>query len=295
MFVMAYRKDVFDELGLEPPTTFEEMKDAAKTIQDGRDMKYPIALPWLATADIVTAYDAALNSPRHRLRRLRHQDGEPRHARGEAGARGDDRPEALHGPAGHHVRPAEGPAADVQRHRGDADHVLGPDERPHPRDEQQVRRRASPSRPRRRWRRQRDSSTTRLSIDGWSIPVNTELDKDMLFEMIASSVSEEASKASLPAAYPARDGMVSDPAAAYAAAANESIAAAPPAEPYPWTADVSNAITPIIANVISGRSRSTRASRRCRQRSHRRRSQRPSRPWPPGAGRSSRRPAPDRR
>ena len=30
-------------------------------------------------------------------------------------------------------------AADVQRHRGDRHHVLRPDERPHPREEQQVR------------------------------------------------------------------------------------------------------------------------------------------------------------
>ena len=45
MFVMAYRKDVFDKNGLTAPTTFEEMKAAAKKIQDAGDMKYPIALP----------------------------------------------------------------------------------------------------------------------------------------------------------------------------------------------------------------------------------------------------------
>src|SRR3712207_1604314 len=62
MLVMAYRKDVFDDLGLSVPTTFAEMKDAAKKIQDAGDIKYPIALPLLASADIVTAYDAALGS-----------------------------------------------------------------------------------------------------------------------------------------------------------------------------------------------------------------------------------------
>ena len=63
MFVMAYRKDVFDKNGLHrarPPST--EMKAAAKKIQDAGDMKYPIALPWLATGDISTQYQAALNS-----------------------------------------------------------------------------------------------------------------------------------------------------------------------------------------------------------------------------------------
>jgi sorbitol/mannitol transport system substrate-binding protein len=71
--------------------------------------------------------------------------------------------------------------------------------------------------------------------------------------MIASSVSEKASKASLPAAYPAREGMVSDSSSPYAAAANVAIKGAPAPEPYPWTAPVSNAITPIIASVVLGK------------------------------------------
>ena len=68
--------------------------------------------------------------------------------------------------------------------------------------------------------------------------------------MISSSVSEKASKSSLPAAYPARDGMVTDDSMPFAAAANESIAGVPPSEPHPWTAPISNAITPIVADVL---------------------------------------------
>ena len=34
-----------------------------------------------------------------------------------------------------------------------------------------------------------------LSVDGWSLPVNTKVDPDLLFQMIAASVSEDASKA----------------------------------------------------------------------------------------------------
>jgi sorbitol/mannitol transport system substrate-binding protein len=92
-----------------------------------------------------------------------------------------------------------------------------------------------------------------LSVDGWSIPTNAKNSKDMLFEMISSSVSEKASKASLPAAYPARDGMVTDSSMPFAAAANESIAGVPPSEPYPWTAEISNAITPLVADVVVGK------------------------------------------
>jgi multiple sugar transport system substrate-binding protein len=60
--VLAYRKDLFDKNGITPPTTFEEMKAAAKKLQDAEGMKYPIALPWLASGDIGTAYRAALSS-----------------------------------------------------------------------------------------------------------------------------------------------------------------------------------------------------------------------------------------
>ena len=114
------------------------------------------------------------------------------------------------------------PAADVQRHRRDRHHVLGTDERPHPRENSKY---AKQFRVRGAAEVAADSAKLydALSVDGWSIPNNTAVDKDALFQMIASSVSEEASKASLPAAYPARSGMVSDSSSAYAAAANVSI------------------------------------------------------------------------
>ena len=56
-------------------------------------------------------------------------------------------------------------------------------------------------------------------MDGWSIPYNTKVDKDLLFEVIAASVSEDASKASIPAAYPARKGL-DQSASPYAKAAD---------------------------------------------------------------------------
>jgi multiple sugar transport system substrate-binding protein len=36
--LLYYRKDVFDELGLEPPTTFEELEEVSKVIQDNTDL-----------------------------------------------------------------------------------------------------------------------------------------------------------------------------------------------------------------------------------------------------------------
>src|SRR5690606_30754172 len=42
--------------------TFDEMITAAEAIKAEGLMEYPIALPWLATADVTTGFEAAMNS-----------------------------------------------------------------------------------------------------------------------------------------------------------------------------------------------------------------------------------------
>ena len=207
MFVMAYRKDVFDKNGLTAPKTFEEMKAAAKKIQDAGDMKYPIALPVAGDRRHLHPVPGRAQLPGHRLRRSGDQEAPVRHPGVEEGAGGDEVPAAVHGSAGHHLRPAQGAAADVQRHRRDGDHVLRPDERPDPGDQQQVLRQVR-LRGAAGGARAAAALYSRLSIDGWSLPANTKLDPDLLFQMIAASVSEDASKASIPAALPGPQGAV---------------------------------------------------------------------------------------
>ncbi len=248
MLIMAYRKDVFDELGLEPPTTFAEMKDAAKAIQDAGDIQFPIALPLLASSDIVTAYDAALGSLGQNLT-------DP-----DAMTANLDTPESqqaleelvsLKPYMDPQVTTFDQPAVQQQMYNGSAamsimfsgrmnDLTLAENSQ----YSADMGFAAPPS---------VDGGEylyDTVSVDGWSIPTNAVNDKGMLFEMLSSSVSEEASKASLPAAYPARDGMVTDDSMPFAAAANASIAGVPPSEPFPWTAQISNAITPIVASVL---------------------------------------------
>lgn len=83
MFVMAYRTDVFEDLGLEVPTTFDEMIDAAEAIKGAGLMDYPIALPWLATADVTTGFEGAMNSsaPTSSARTARSRSTLPRPSR----------------------------------------------------------------------------------------------------------------------------------------------------------------------------------------------------------------------
>jgi sorbitol/mannitol transport system substrate-binding protein len=91
-----------------------------------------------------------------------------------------------------------------------------------------------------------------LSVDGWSIPYNTKVDKDLLFEVISASVSEDASKASIPAAYPARKGL-DQSASPYAKAADQAIANLNKQEVQPWLPPINNATLPIVTEIITGK------------------------------------------
>lgn len=249
MYVMAYRKDVFDQLGLQPPKTFDELKTVAKTIQDKGNIKYPIALPWLATGDIVTSYDCILGSLGTNLTNV---DTKTANFDKPQAKQAFEQMLALKPFMDPQVTTFAQPAVQQQMYNGTAAIAIMFSGRMNDLtlDKNSKFAKNFAFAPPPKVTADSPKLYDTLSVDGWSIPNNTALDKDALFQMISSSVSEDASKASLPAAYPARTGMVSDSSSPYAAAANVSISAAPPAEPYPWTADVSNKITPIIANVI---------------------------------------------
>ena len=91
-----------------------------------------------------------------------------------------------------------------------------------------------------------------VSTDGWSIPFNTKVDKDLLFEVIGASVSQDASQASVPAAFPART-TVDQSASPYAAATKDSLAKGPTKEIQPYVPAVSEAIRPVLANYMAGK------------------------------------------
>lgn len=248
MHLMAYRKDVFADLGLEPPTTFDELRSVAKAIQEAGEIEYPIAMPLKADADIGTAYDMALGALGMDL------------TEAEAKGANFDTPEAkaafeellsLKPYMDPQVSTFDQPAVQQQMYNGSAaiaimfsgrinDLTLESnttlfadfDVAPPPRITADGPYFAS------------------LSVDGWSIPTNAATDTSSLFQMIAASVGEAASRQAVPAAYPAREGMVDADSSVYAEAANETITNVPPSEPYPWTAEVTNAITPIIADVF---------------------------------------------
>lgn len=250
MFILAYREDVFDELGLEAPTTFDEMMSAAKAIQDAGTMDYPIALPWLATSDVSTSFQAMMNS----------LGSDFVDTDGNVTLDTDDAREALEimTDLKQYMDPQvltfDQPGVQQQMFNGTAamsimfsgrmsDLTLETNSEYF--DDIAF---AAPPKA----TAEAEFSYNRVSIDGWSIPFNTELDHDMLFEMMASSVGEEASAASVPAAYPARAGMVTDENSPYGTAANESIVSVMPAIVSPILADVSVATTDTLARILMG-------------------------------------------
>ncbi|HYH29828.1 MAG TPA: extracellular solute-binding protein [Pseudonocardia sp.] len=250
MYVMAYRKDVFDQLGLQPPATFAELRDVAATIQQAGEIQHPIAMPLLASSDIATAYDAALGSLG-----VDYVDTEtmrPNFDRPEA-AQAFEELRSLLPYMDPQVTTFDQPRVQQQMYNGTAAIAIMFSGRMNDLTEPSNSRFAEqfafappPS------VAGGDTLYNVLSVDGWSIPANATVDPAMLFEMIASSVSPDASRAALPAAYPAREGIVTPESSAYAAAAQESIGKAPPAEPYPWTSRISNDTRVVVANVITG-------------------------------------------
>jgi sorbitol/mannitol transport system substrate-binding protein len=250
MYVMAYRKDVFDSLGIKPPTTFAEMIEAAKAIQAKGEIKYPIALPWNATADISTNYQAAMNS---NGKDFLDPSGKPQFT-SEESRKALEGMKSLLPYMDPQVTTFDQPKVQQQMFNGTAAMAIMFSGRMNdltlPANTKLANEFAFAAPP----ALEADSPHlySRLSVDGWSIPKNTKLDKDMLFQMMAASVNEEASKASVPAAYPAREGMVSEDSSKYAAAANATIAKTMPTPGDPMGAPVTNAIRPVLVQIITG-------------------------------------------
>ncbi|MEN0022517.1 MAG: extracellular solute-binding protein [Microbacterium sp.] len=250
MFVMAYRTDIFDDLGLEVPTTFDEMIDAAEAIKGAGLMDYPIALPWLATADVTTGFQGAMNSLGADFVTA---DGEVTLDTPEA-KQAVEAMLALKPYMDPQVTTFDQPKVQQQMFNGTAamsimfsgrmfDLTLDSNSK----FADSFGFAGAP-----KVTSDAEYSYNRLSIDGWSIPFNTKLDHDMLFQMMASAVSEDASKASVPAAYPAREGMVTEKNSPYGAAANDSIASAMPPIVSPIAADITNEIRPILVSILNG-------------------------------------------
>lgn len=251
MYVTAYRKDVFDRLGLQPPTTFAELRDVAARIQRDGGIRYPLALPLLASADIATAYDAALGSLGTDY--VDRETGRPNFDTPQA-AEAFEQLRSLLPYMDPQVTTFAQPAVQQQMYNGSAAMAIMFSGRMFDLTQEENSRFAKdfafappPS------VAGGDVLYNTLSVDGWAIPENTDVDKDLLFHLVSAAVGPESSRAAVPGAFPAREGMVTPDSSPFAEAQLESIGRAAPPEPYPWTSRISTATTPIVADVVAGR------------------------------------------
>lgn len=249
-FTMVYRKDIFDELGLQVPTTFPEMAETAKKIKDAGKGDYPLALPLLSSGDLATAYVAALGS-------LGKQYVDPATKRPNF-----DTPESkkaieaiksLLPYMDPEVLTFDQPRVQQQLFNGNAAMAIMFSGRmvdlvdPKQSDNAANFAFAPPPSV-----EPGGKLYSQVSIDGWSIPHNTDKSHDLLFHLIGASVSEEASKASIPAAYPARQGLATAQNMPWATAIEASISGAPEPQLVPWAADMSNETINVLAQTVSG-------------------------------------------
>ena len=250
VLTMVYRKDLFEKNSLTPPTTFDELRDVSKKLQDSGDMKYPLALPWSASSDISTGYKATLNSLG---KNFVAEDGKTPNFTTKETTQAFEEMKSLLPFMDPQATTFDQPKVQQQLYNGSA--AIGIMFSGRMNDLVQEKNTklfdkfafAAPPAV-----EEGGKQYGALSVDGWSIPFNTKVDKDLLFQLLGASVSEDASKASIPAAYPARKGL-DQSASPYAAAAEAAIAGAPPAEAQPWVPPITSATTDIIGSVILGK------------------------------------------
>ena len=251
LLTMVYRKDLFEKNGLTPPTTFEELRTGAKKLQDAEGMKYPIALPLLSTADLDTAFAATLGSQDSAF--FVNPETEKPNFDQEPTAKALEQLKSLLPYMDPQVTTFDQPKVQQQLYNGKAAVAVMFSGRMSDLVNQKNTKlydKFAFAAPPAVFEGGKAYST--VSTDGWSIPFNTKVDEDLLFQIIAASVSKEASQASVPAAFPART-TVDQSSSPYAAAAKDSLAKGPTKEIQPYVPAVSNAIRPVLANYMAGK------------------------------------------
>ncbi|MDQ2782018.1 extracellular solute-binding protein [Lapillicoccus sp.] len=247
----VYRKDIFDGLGLKPPKTFADLKDAAAKIQASGKVKYPVAMPLLASGDVSTRFMIGLfsqgttyvdpttkkpmfNSPQGKKALQAVRDLVPYM---DPQVTTFDQPKVQQ-------QMFNGTAAIGEMYSGRMlDLVQQKNSKFYDKfafmEPPAIEAGGKP------W--------ATVSVDGWSIPQNTSVDKDLVFQVMAASVSEAAGKAAVPGAFPSRKGLATSATMPWFDAVTATLndgAQTPPMEK--WTADMQTATREFIAQGITG-------------------------------------------
>ncbi|MFC5931745.1 extracellular solute-binding protein [Cryobacterium melibiosiphilum] len=255
--IFVYRQDIFDDLGLDVPTTYAEMIAAAEAITAETGMVDPLALPFNSAGDISTAYNQALGS----LGGNWFADGEatPTIDTPESIAALDtlrstylamneqstswSSPEVI-------TQLQTGQAAMSMLFAGRVSALLDADQTDLFADfgfavPPSVIAGGTPS--------------TSLSVDGFSIASNTEVDKDLMFELLGVATGADAAAEAAGATIPARNTQAQAADLPFEPAARAVLESERPnGLPHlPYMSDVYAGMAPILTQVVNGTISST--------------------------------------
>jgi len=247
----VYRKDIFDELQLKPPTTFAELKDVATKIQASGKVKYPVALPLLASGDISTRFMIGLFSQGTTY--VDPTTKKPMFS-SDQGKKALQALKDLTPYMDPQVTTFDQPKVQQQLYNGTAaiaemysgrmvDMIAQKNSKFFDKfaflEPPAIEAGGKP------W--------AAVSVDGWSLPQNTAVDKDLLFQVMAASVSEAAGKAAVPAAFPSRKGLATSATMPWYDVVSKTIADGAQTPPMQkWTSEMQAATREFIAQGVTG-------------------------------------------
>lgn len=251
IITMIYRKDIFEEQGIAVPTSFAELTAAVAKIQSAGKIKYPMAMPLLASGDISTRFMIGLFSQGKSY--VDPSSKEPMFTSPE----GKKALQALRDLAPYmdpQVTTFDQPKVQQQLFNGNAAVAEMYSGRMVDMVDQKNTKffdkwgfmSPPPIEP-------GGKPWAAVSVDGWAIPKNAKVDQDLLFQVMAASVSPAAGKAAVPAAFPSRKGLATTETMPWFEAVQKTIDAGAPTPPMEtWTADLQVATREFLAKGVSG-------------------------------------------
>lgn len=259
--ILIYRKDVFDKVGLQPPTTYAELLAAAAKIRDGaKDLvKYPLVMAWGADEAITNGFNNALNGYGGEWFG---KDGKPSFA-GPEGVAALDAMRSLYAYMPKEALTFDNGAAMTAMQQGQAAMTVIWASRATPILDTKASRVAdkiafapapkgvAEGRPASSW-----------SQDGFAIAKNSSVDRELLFQIVLATLDKEAMKKAAPVALVARTSVVEDPAVRqpHWPAATATVEAGARSLPHlDYMQATLAAVRPHLAGAVSGRQTSERA------------------------------------
>ncbi len=247
--IWTYRKDVFEQMGLEFPKTFDELMTTAKKIQSEGTYKYPVAMPLLSSGDITTRYNMGMYSQDAKL-----ADGTKSNLDSKASIKTLKTLHDLTPYMDPQVTTFDQPKVQQQLFNGKAViaemysgrfvDLIDPKNTKFSDD---FGFHAAPT------IEEGGDPYSTVSVDGWSIPKNGTADPDLIFQLMAASVAPKAGEESIPAAYPSRKGIATAENVPWFEAIDTSIQNGAPVAPMKaWYSEYSIAVRPLISEAIQG-------------------------------------------